>query len=316
MRAPAAPQSAKLFKSRRSSFASSWNCHGIFFYSCQHRAQCCPRGLSCEIILCGLIFPRRTLPVINRCRRDCGWNAPKSPGSGLFLPLTACVVVHTETTSVLILAKMAAYSLPEEIGSVEDYFKARESFVNAERALGYEGKVNSSDLEVRAQEIVQRIKKWEENNHHGVHLDGSGCEAGHRFLHGQDAIENSKLFKIAQKAPKGALLHCHFDCILPPRTLLDDAKKQDNLYIKTDCPLTTVGSFAGALPQFCVLPQAVDLSDTTNMFSKAYVAGSWMKYSEFLRRFPGGQERAEAWLSSHAVITSDDAYHPHQTVDG
>lgn len=211
---------------------------------------------------------------------------------------------------------MATYSLPEEIGSVEDYFKARESFVNAERALGYESKVNSSELEVRAQEIVQRIKKWEENNHHGVHLDGSGCEAGHRFLHGQAAIENSKLFEIAQKAPKGALLHCHFDCILPPRTLLDDAKKQENLYIKTDCPLTTVGFFAGALPQFCVLAQGVELSDTTNVFSKAYVAGSWMKYSEFLRLFPGGEERAEAWISSHAVITSDDAYHPRQTVDG
>lgn len=209
-----------------------------------------------------------------------------------------------------------SFSLPDDIGSVDDYFKARESFVNAERALGYESKVNSSDLEVRAQEIVQRLKKWEENNHHGVSLDGSGCEAGHRFLHGQDAIEKSKLFKIAQKAPKGSLLHCHFDCILPPRTLLDDAKKQDRLHIKTDCPLTTAGFFACALPQFCVLPQAVDLSDTTNVFSKAYIAGSWMKYSEFLRLFPGGLERAEAWLSDQAVITSDDAYHPRQTVDG
>ncbi|POS78305.1 hypothetical protein DHEL01_v203292 [Diaporthe helianthi] len=211
---------------------------------------------------------------------------------------------------------MSAYSLPEDIGSVEDYFKARELFVNAERALGFDSRVNTSELEYRAQEIVQRIKKWEETNHHGVHVDGSGCEAGHRFLHSQDAIESSRLFKIAQKAPKGALLHCHFDCILPPRTLLDDAKKQGRLHIKTDCPLTTVGFFAGALPQFCVLPQAVEPSDTTNVFSKAYVAGSWMKHSEFLRLFPGGEERAEAWLSDHAVITSDDAYHPHQTVDG
>lgn len=209
-----------------------------------------------------------------------------------------------------------SFTLPEDLGSVEEYFRTRESFVNAERALGYESKVNKSELEARAQEIVQKLKKWEEYNHHGVRIDGSGCEAGHRFLHGLDAIENSKLFEIAQRAPKGSLLHCHFDCILPPRTLLDDARQQDRLHVKTDCPLTTAGFFASALPQFCVLPQAEDLSETKNLFSKAYVAGSWMKYSEFLRLFPGGPDRAEAWLTKQMVLTSDDAYHPRQTVDG
>lgn len=209
-----------------------------------------------------------------------------------------------------------SFTLPEDIGSVEEYFKARESFVNAERALGYESKVKRSDLEARAEEIVQTLKKWEEKNHHGVLVDGSGCEAGHRFLHSVDAIGNSKLFKIAQKAPKGSLLHCHFDCILPPRTLLEDARKQGRLHIKTDCPLTTAGFFACAMPQFCVLPQAAELGETTNLFSKAYIAGSWMKYSEFLRLFPGGPERADAWLTKQMVITSDDAYNPRQTVYG
>lgn len=68
-----------------------------------------------------------------------------------------------------------SFALPENLESVEDYFRARESFVNAERALGYESKVNRSDLEARAQEIVQTLKKWEEYNHHGVRVDGSGC---------------------------------------------------------------------------------------------------------------------------------------------
>ncbi|KAI3390819.1 hypothetical protein diail_8574, partial [Diaporthe ilicicola] len=210
----------------------------------------------------------------------------------------------------------SSFSIPEDLGSVNEYFKTRESFINAERALGYEGKVVKSDQEARAEEVVQKLKKWEERNHHGLRTDGSGCEAGHRFLHGLDAIENSQLFKIAQKAPKGSLLHCHFDCILPPRTLLDDARKQDRLHIKTDCPLTTAAFFACALPQFCVLPRDVELTETTNLFSKTYVAGSWMKYSEFLQLFPGGWERAEEWLSSKIVITPDDAYHPRQTVDG
>lgn len=276
----------------------------------------------------GLIFPRQTLPAItdtDTCgtvpaygMRKCAssWALASYIHRGLSYP-SPPVLTPTLQHPVFVDAKMAtSFTLPEDLGSVDDYFKARESFVNAERALSYESKVNGSELEARAQEIVHTLKKWEESNHHGVRIDGSGCEAGHRFLHGLDAIENSKLFNIAQKAPKGSLLHCHFDCILPPRSFLDDARKQDRLHIKTDCPLTTAGFFACALPQFCVLPQAVDLSETTNVFSKTYVAGSWMKYSEFLSLFPGGLERAEAWLSNQMVIPPDDAYHPHQTVDG
>lgn len=210
----------------------------------------------------------------------------------------------------------SSFTLPEDLGSVKDYFNARESLINAERALGFEGKVNKSDQEVQAEQIVRKLKKWEERNHHGMRTDGSGREAGHRFLHGVDAIENSQLFKIAQKAPKGSLLHCHFDCILPPRGMLDDARNQDRLHIKSDCPLTTAAFFACALPQFRVLPRDAEPSVTTNLFSKAYVAGSWMKYSEFLQLFPGGGERAEAWLTNKMVLKSDDAYHPRQTVDG
>ncbi|KAH7227099.1 uncharacterized protein BKA55DRAFT_545720 [Fusarium redolens] len=212
----------------------------------------------------------------------------------------------------------SSFPLPDGFASVDDYFKARHSLISAERSLGYERKAKKSDLEIQAQEIVEKLKKWEECNHHGVFADGSGCEAGHRFLHGQNAIECSKLFQIALKTPKGNLLHCHFDCILPPQGMLQDARKQNNLHISCDCPLTSKGFFACGLPQFCVLPhdKHVALSETTNLFSKTYIAGSWMKYSDFLRLFPGGSKRAEAWLAKQMVIESKDAYHPEQTVNG
>ncbi|KXH62208.1 hypothetical protein CSAL01_10593 [Colletotrichum salicis] len=200
--------------------------------------------------------------------------------------------------------------------STQDFLTARNSLIDAEQALGYQNTLPNSSIERQAQDVVQRIKKWEVRNHHGVRPDGSGCEAGHHFLQGLDAIENSQLFKIAQNTPKGALLHCHFDCILPPKTILEDARTQERLYVKTDCALTSQGFFACALPQFCVLPEPTDLRDVTNVFSKAYVAGSWMKYSDFLRLFPGGSERAELWLTKKMVIEPEDAYHPRQTVDG
>jgi adenosine deaminase CECR1 len=209
-----------------------------------------------------------------------------------------------------------AFEFPRRFDSVEEYFKSREALICAESKLGYEGRTERNPLEVEVEKVVRRIKLWEERNHYGVQDDGSGHEAGHRFLHARDAIEKSQLYEIARMAPKGALLHCHFDSILPPRNLLDDARKQSRLYIKCDVPLISEGFFASALPLFGTQPEDRDLSETENVFSRNYVAGSWMKYSEFLRLFPGGLERAESWITKRMVLEAVDAYNPSQTVDG
>jgi adenosine deaminase CECR1 len=188
--------------------------------------------------------------------------------------------------------------------------------VRAEKAHGYEGLVKRTNLESVAEDIIQDLKDWENKNVYGIKIDGSGHEAGHRFFHGLDLTPQSKLFDIAVKAPKGCLLHCHYDCLLPPDTVLSDARNQPNLYIKADVPLVSEGLFAYALPQFDVFSQDIPLAESTNMFSKSYIAGSWMRYSDFLKDFPGGVEKAEAWLHKRMVLKPDDAYHPKQTVNG
>ncbi|RFU80196.1 adenosine deaminase [Trichoderma arundinaceum] len=201
-------------------------------------------------------------------------------------------------------------------GSLDEYLKARESLVRAEKAHGYESLVQRTTLESTAEGIIRRLKEWEDENVYGIKSDGSGHEAGHRFFHGLDLVPESKLFNIAVKAPKGCLLHCHYDCLLPPDTVLSDARKQPNLYIKADVPLVSKGLFSYSLPQFDVFSQNIPLAESTNLFNKGYVAGSWMRYSDFLAKFPGGVEKAEAWLHKRMVLQPDDAYHPKQTVNG
>jgi adenosine deaminase CECR1 len=201
------------------------------------------------------------------------------------------------------------------IWSLGEYLKARDSLVSAEKALGYESLVERTPLESTAEEIIYRLKEWEDRNVYGIKSDGSGHEAGHRFLHGLDLVSDSKLFEVATKAPKGCLLHCHYDCLLPPDTVLADARKQPNLYIRSDVPLISAGLFAHALPQFGVFGQATPPAES-NMFHETYVSGSWMRYSSFLRRFPGGAAKAETWLRKRMVLQPDDAYHPKQTVNG
>ncbi|KAF2091732.1 Metallo-dependent hydrolase [Saccharata proteae CBS 121410] len=207
-------------------------------------------------------------------------------------------------------------SSAERFGSVEEYMKARSALVEAERAQGFDGDAKPTALEERASEVLNALKVQEEGSLHTVHPNGTGFERAHRYLHGLDTIANSKVLDVARKAPKGALLHCHLDAMLPPQLLLEDARKQQNLYIKTDAPLVSKGFFAHTLPEFTVLGENVEVSAVNNCFSAQYVSGSWMKYSEFLKAFPGGSAKAEEWICSKIVLSAGDAYHPEQTVDG
>jgi adenosine deaminase CECR1 len=202
--------------------------------------------------------------------------------------------------------------------SSEAYLEARKNLVGSERAYGVYGNSTGSLLDAEAGRIVETLKRWEEKNHHGVQTDGTGSEAGHKFIFGKPFISKSNLFAIASRAPKGGLLHCHFDAMLPPEDMLPDARVQENLFIKTDVSLTSPGFFTHALPQFTVLPleKQIEMTESSNLFSKAYVPGNWMKYSTFREMFPAGEEAAEAWLAAKMILTTDRAYHPKQTVDG
>jgi adenosine deaminase CECR1 len=202
--------------------------------------------------------------------------------------------------------------------SVQDILTARSNLIEAEQKLTFYNEAKQTTLEERAGEIVSRIKQWEETNVHGVHNDGSGWEAGHKFLLGLPTLPRSRLMAIASKAPKAGLLHCHFDVLLPPQALLNDARRQDNLFIKTDVPLISEGLFTHALPQFALLSRAdtPEPGHATNLFSKTYLAGSFMRYSTFLESFPGGAGKGEDWVRQKMTLGSDVVHLAQQTVDG
>ncbi|KAK1237154.1 hypothetical protein MKX07_006033 [Trichoderma sp. CBMAI-0711] len=79
------------------------------------------------------------------------------------------------------------------IGSLDEYLKALDSLVSAEKALGYESLVKGTPLESTAEEIIYRLKEWKDRNVYGIKSDGSGHEAGQRFFHGLDLVSDSKL---------------------------------------------------------------------------------------------------------------------------
>lgn len=228
---------------------------------------------------------------------------------------------YHDHSNIVIMAPTSAYQFPARtlLYSSTTYAQARDELVKAERNYGFLGSQSqpSSDLELAAGGLVEKLKRWEEANVHTVHADGSGFPIAERYLHGLEFIESSTVLEIARQAPKGALLHCHLEAMLRPQeSLLIDARNQDNLYIRTDAPLVSKGFYEHALPAFDIFGTPPDKNETSNCFSKTYVTGSFMKYSNFCKQFPGGLKRAEDWVASRISLHAKDAYHASQTVDG
>ncbi|TFB00610.1 Adenosine deaminase CECR1-A, partial [Trichoderma ghanense] len=177
-------------------------------------------------------------------------------------------------------------------GSLEEYLKARDSLGKAEKAHGYKSLIQRTALELSAEEIIRRLKAWEDKNVYGIKSDGSGHEAGHRFFHGLDLVPDDKL--------------AVFCIVLTTACCLQTLS----------LPMLGINRISTSNPQFEVFGQVIPLTELTNLFSRTYVGRSWMRYSDFLKRFPGGAAKAEAWLYKRMVLQPDDAYHPKQTVNG
>ncbi|GME65583.1 putative adenosine deaminase [Neofusicoccum parvum] len=218
---------------------------------------------------------------------------------------------------------MSTYTPPPvgtRYATKEAYLAARGALIAADRAQHPTTTASpSSALESRANAVVASLKQREISTTNTATIP-LGFEPGHKFLHGiPHPIARSSLFAIASRAPKGALLHCHLDAMLPPSLLLEDARRQPNLCIRTDAPLTSAAFLAAALPTFQVLPEAdVRAAEESgvSVFESRYVSGTWMPYARFLVAFPGGAQAAEEWVCGKVVLSAADAYETMQTVDG
>jgi hypothetical protein len=80
------------------------------------------------------------------------------------------------------------------------------------------------------------------------------------FLGNVDLINQTLLFEVATKMPKGAHLHIHFNSCLPARFLIEQARDVDAMYIRRYvkiCFHSYLGTelFESVLrePSFCIL---------------------------------------------------------------
>lgn len=208
----------------------------------------------------------------------------------------------------------------------QSYLDARAALIAADRSQHPSTTASASTpLEARASAILAALRARDaaatSQTPHPVH--GAPFELGHRFLHGvaHAPVAGSALLALARAAPKGGLLHCHFDAILPPALLLADARRRPNLCVRVDRALARPEDLADALPAFQVLSAArlreAEAGGGASCFdAERYEPGAWMPYASFVEAFPGGPEAAERWVARKVVLGEEHAYAQLQTVDG
>lgn len=225
-----------------------------------------------------------------------------------------------------------------------------------------EGSLSNEDkIELQAEIIIRELREYERR----VVFGNVASEAipppetrdmGGQFLTNKDRIEQeSKIYELAKRVPKGALLHLHFNAELHPERLLLEARKsinQEHMYIRSIRPLLNQEDLDLTEMVFNYMRKTTKSND---IFSPQYEGNSenhkpqyemeqkiWMRWDEFRKRFkevfPGEYEQsatdfmnglpkdvepgkiklqpAENWIKQKMVLSPEEAYGEKQTVNG
>ncbi|QIW95949.1 hypothetical protein AMS68_001467 [Peltaster fructicola] len=217
----------------------------------------------------------------------------------------------------------------------------RSKLLSHEEAESWDAKAkaSASPSERQAQRIIFSIREHEriDPKQFGdlpteAIPDPSTRDLGGRFLVNKDRIDQSKLFAISQRAPKGAHLHLHFNSEIKPEVLFPHARKLPNtMYVRTTGPLLSVADFATQEVVFCVQPET---TPSANIYSIDYCPdfrettnNPWMRWVDFQKHFPAeivanvpdqlpGLSPAEIWAREKMIVTTQTAYHSRQTHNG
>ncbi len=153
---------------------------------------------------------------------------------------------------------------------------------------------------------------------------------GQVFTHAKGVMEETTLWHILRKMPKGALLHAHCDAIVNFDYIFGVLLQTPGLHIVGRMgPLATPEHLAERMVAFpyCKTPRHVVTADeaaasggekTANPvpWDPAYVAGTPVLLTEAADAFPnGGRAGFVAWLKSRCTLSQRDAVEQHHGVD-
>lgn len=225
-------------------------------------------------------------------------------------------------------------TVTQESGPVGDYFRLRQNLVTREKALDFDHdcRIHSTPEERRADIIIQQLRRNDEETVYAQAAPRTGYGGqlhprfpGDHFLSNKDLIDQTSLFKVAQRMPKGSHLHIHFNACLAPQVLLNLAKEMDRMFIMSDVPLVSDNNhinFDRCEIQFSLLSRerAKKSPGPGDLFSRDYKPRQTMPFKDFLNKFPGYYTKdstsVDEWLFEKLMFHEEEAHNHLQTASG
>lgn len=224
--------------------------------------------------------------------------------------------------------------LEKSVPARQRYDSERSKYLKVEDEHAWDGpaRKSASKAENRAAEIVWKIREDERENLFGNKATEAipgpeTLDMGGQFLTNLNRIrEQSDVHRIAQRMPKGAHLHIHFNSEFSPMVLLNQAEDyvKDTLFIRSTKPLCSTKDLADTEMVFNVLPSETEQADC---FSSEYLPefkkeGSkpWMKWTAFKKSLSErpdlGVTNPDDWITAKMVLSEEEVYGMKQTTNG
>lgn len=147
---------------------------------------------------------------------------------------------------------------------------------------------------------------WTKDYEDSLASDSRDIYPGMMFTLARPKIEQSKLWKIVKKMPKGALLHCHIEAMVDLDWLLKAAFDTKGYHIRADKPLDS--DEAQAFTPFLFKWLKNSSRHNTSIWDQDYDVGTWIPIEEAAEAFPhGGREGFTEWLRSRITITFEES---------
>lgn len=124
-------------------------------------------------------------------------------------------------------------------------------------------------------------------------------------------MERTKLWKIVQRMPKGALLHAHLDAMVDVDFLLERALATDGIHIQASEPLSTPAALETVSVTFRFMKSSPRADQP--LWSSQYQPSTFVPLPAAANSFPsGGRPGFLAWLRTRCTITPHESLNHHQ----
>lgn len=156
----------------------------------------------------------------------------------------------------------------------------------------------------------ERQTLWTAEYENSLASDATDIFPGMMFTLARPKIEQSKLWQIVKKMPKGALLHCHIEAMVDIDWLVERAFATNGTHISAEGPLDPATSDNTIPFQFKWLHAPA--TPSASIWSDSYVAGERVPIDVAAESFPhGGRDGFKRWLVSRTTITHDESLQHH-----